>query len=65
MRKRITSKKSPLLEQAERLFRSQEDTTFGALPEESHPLYGELRFVDSVTTYSACEDPIPNPYKQQ
>jgi hypothetical protein len=65
MKKSVTSQKSSLVKQAERLFRGQDVTTFVASPVETYPAYGELRIVQSVTTYSVCEDPIPNLTKQQ
>ena len=61
---KAATKKSALARQAEKLF-SQQSPAVSA-PLENYPVYsGELRVVQTVTTYSACEEPIPNPYKQQ
>ena len=58
MRKETQQKRTALVKQAERLF-PQSQTAIYVAPEP--PQYaGELRIVQSVTTYSACEEPFPN-----
>ena len=53
---------SDLAKQAEKLFSSQTLTApLAPLPE----YIGEQRVVQSYTTYSACEEPIPNFFKRQ
>lgn len=52
--------KSPLAKQAERLFSFHDQSSISTFPE-SYTMYpGEPRIVPSFTTYSVCEDPIPN-----
>lgn len=57
-------KKSALAKQAEKLFPVQHSSIPMPAADPYPAYYGELRVVQTVTTYSACEDPIPNPYKK-
>ena len=57
-------KKSALAKQAEKLFPAQDSPTIVAYESQlSYP--NEPRYVQTFTTYSVCEDPIPNPFKRQ
>ena len=63
MRKETQQKRTVLVREAERLF-AQPQTAIYVSPE-PQPYAGELRVVQSVTTYSACEQPFPNPRNMQ
>ena len=63
MRKETQQKKTPLVREAARFF-PQSQTAIYVTPE-PQPYAGELRIVQSVTTYSACEEPFPIPRKMQ
>jgi len=59
--------KSALEKQHQQLFSSREsvDVTTPLQPYPTFPAYpSPMRVVQTVTTYSACEEPIPNPYKR-
>lgn len=56
-------KKTLLVKQFEKLFSYPYSDPVG-IPEPNPSYPGEPRTVQSFTTYSACEDPIPNPRKQ-
>lgn len=59
-----STKKSALVREAERVFPPQQQPVPHGY--ESHfPYIGEPTVVQTFTTYSVCEDPIPNPYKKQ
>jgi hypothetical protein len=58
--------KSELVKQAEKLFPAQTEPSPSVLAYEQHFAYpSEQVLVQTFTTYSVCEDPIPNPYKRQ
>ena len=64
MKKVVQPKKSVLAKQVEKLFPVQTAPAVIAYePHLSSP--SEPSYVQSFTTYSVCEDPIPNPYKRQ
>jgi len=67
MRKETQQKRTALVREAERIFaQPQAQTPIYVVPEfEFQPYAGELRVVQSVTTYSACEEPFPNPRKMK
>jgi hypothetical protein len=55
--------KSELEKQHQQLFSSGGGVD--VTPQQPYPEYpSPMRVVQTVTTYSACEDPIPNPYKR-
>lgn len=57
--------KSELEKQYERLMPFAGDIGLSAIPLQPYPEYpSPMRVVQTVTTYSACEDPIPNPIKR-
>jgi hypothetical protein len=58
---KVVQKQSKLVQQVEKLFPEQQQPV--SYSPEPFPYAGELRIVQSVTTYSACEEPIPNPYR--
>jgi hypothetical protein len=66
MKKASKAVKSELEKQYERLFPFAGDLNVPAvMPSQPYPDYpSPMRVVQTVTTYSACEDPIPNPYKR-
>jgi len=67
MSKAVTKKavQSELEKQYVRLFTSMENMDLTATPAQPYPAYPTpMRVVQTVTTYSACEDPIPNPYRR-
>jgi hypothetical protein len=67
MKKAISKKtvRSELEKQYSRLFTPAENTDPIATLVQPYPSYpSPMRVVQTVTTYSACEDPIPNPYKR-
>ncbi len=60
--KKASHKKSALAREAERLFSNPGPEVDLNPP----PAYiGDQKIVQSVTTYSACEDPVPNLYRRQ
>lgn len=64
-KKPTKQKKSVLAKQAEKLFSQQVAPLPPYEPAPAYPAYfGELRVVQTVTTYSACEEPIPNVYNK-
>ena len=53
------------LEKQHRGLIPEESIDLMVVPVEPYPAYpSPMRVVQSVTTYSACEEPIPNPYKR-
>jgi hypothetical protein len=57
-------KKSKLVKQAEKIFRYQPGTPPVVAYEPYLTYPSEPTVVQTFTTYSVCEDPIPNPYKK-
>lgn len=55
-------RKSALAREAERIFPQQEHAPTGYEPQFA-PASAPV-IVQTFTTYSVCEDPIPNPYKR-
>jgi hypothetical protein len=56
---------SELEKQHSRVFRTMETFDMPTLQPQPYPAYpSPMRVVQTVTTYSACEEPIPNPYKR-
>jgi hypothetical protein len=65
MKKVAKAVKSELEKQYERFFPFASGTGVPSPQLQPYPEYpSPMRVVQSVTTYSACEDPIPNPYKR-
>jgi len=66
--KKATAKKTgePELEkQHQQLFPAVGNLDAALPPQQPYPDYpSPMRIVQTVTTYSACEDPIPNPYRR-
>jgi hypothetical protein len=58
------AQKSVLVKQVEKLFPMQDSPAISAY-EQYLPYPTEPRYVQTFTTYSVCEDPIPNPYRRQ
>ncbi len=57
--------KTTLEKQHERLFSHGENVGVFSTPYQPYQEYpSPMRVVQTVTTYSACEEPIPNPYKR-
>lgn len=56
------AQKNKLERQHEDLFSDKFGVT--AVPTPYTPYPNDMRVVQTVTTYSACEEPIPNPYKR-
>jgi len=56
--------KSALVKQVEKLFPVQ-DSPIPSAYEHYLSYPPEPRYVQTFTTYSVCEDPIPNPYRRQ
>lgn len=56
-----TSKKAVRVEvDYERLFSGKDDSKGSSPVPQTFPLAKGVRFVQSVTTYSACEEPVPS-----
>ncbi len=67
MKKAATKKavQSELEKQYVQLFPVADSPDLAMLPLQPYPAYpSPMRVVQTFTTYSACEDPIPNPYKR-
>jgi hypothetical protein len=57
----INQKQSALAKQAEKIFFTPQNAVFQVSIETQQSYGGGLRVVQSFTTYSACEQPIPSP----
>ena len=63
--RKVVKSVSELEKEYRQLFPAEEYVNTTVVPIDPYPAYpSPMRVVQTVTTYSACEEPIPNPYKR-